>query len=367
MAAGSIDGPRRILVFRIGHLGDTIVALPAFKAIREHFPDSHIAFLCNASEGEERKVPATSVLPGEGLFDELIGYPVPPGSRGIPGVLRLIRRLRRSRFDTVFYLMTRNRTASRIARDRKFFGLCGVDRIVLDEFLSKNLLELPATGPLRQVDYEGGFLLQGLREEFGSGAVPEIASPDLELTQAEKDKASKWLSDETGALPGIRKLLGVGPGSKWDSKIWPEERFRSVVGALVDAKGVFPIVFGGPEDREKGERLVRDWGTGSVAAGSLNVREAGAALSFCDLYFGNDTGTMHLAAAAGVPCVAVFAAIDFPGRWEPPGADHRFFRVSVPCEGCHTPDCFNDHLCLASVSAEEVLGACLEVIDGDRN
>ncbi|QQS41966.1 MAG: glycosyltransferase family 9 protein [Acidobacteriota bacterium] len=367
MTAGSIEGPGRILVFRIGHLGDTIVALPAFRAIRRRFPDSHIAFLCNASEGEERRVPATSVLPEKGLFDELIGYRMPGGFRSTAGALRLIRRLRRSRFDTVFYLMTRNRTASRIARDRRFFKLCGVGRIACDEFVLRNLLELPVAGPLPRVDYEGDFLLRSLREEFGEDGHPKEAYPDLQLTRAEKERASNWLSAVLGSPPKGRRLMGIGPGSKWDSKIWPEDRFRSVVGELVRSEGVFPVVFGGPEDKEKGERLVSRWGTGAVAAGSLNVREAGAALSFCDLYLGNDTGTMHLAAAAGVPCVAVFAAIDYPGRWEPPGAAHRMLRTSVPCEGCHTPDCFNDHLCLTSVGTEEVLAACLEVIDGNRN
>ncbi|HUF05031.1 MAG TPA: glycosyltransferase family 9 protein [Aridibacter sp.] len=365
MTSALQGGPTRILVFRIGHLGDTIAALPAFRLIRESFPDSHIAFLCNASEGEERKVPATSVLPEKGLFDEYIGYRTPSGPGMLPGAFRLIRRLRKSRFDTVFYLMTRNRTPARIARDRRFFSLCGIGRIACDGFLSRNLLELPSDAPLRSVEYEGDFLLRCLRDEDPLVDVPRSAVPSLELTEAERNAAARWLETASGHEIGLRTLVGVGPGSKWDSKIWHEDRFQNVVEGLVRKKEVFPLVFGGPEDREKGERLVRAWGIGAVAAGSLNVREAGAALSFCKLYLGNDTGTMHLAAAAGVTCVAVFAAIDYPGRWEPPGADHRFFRTQVPCEGCHTPDCFNDHQCLTSVGAEEVLEACMEVIDGN--
>lgn len=364
MAAVRFDDARRILVFRIGHLGDTIVALPAFRAIRERYPDAHIAFLCNAPEGEERRVPATSVLPEKEIFDELIGYRTPEGFGKVYGAFRLIKRLRRSKFDTVFYLMPRIRTPARIARDRRFFRLCGIGSMAGDGFLSGNLLDLPSSAPLRSVDYEGDFLLQCLKEDEAFARISSKAVPDLLLKETERKAALDWLAEAVGGETGSQVLVGVGPGSKWDSKIWPEDRFRSVVGELIRKRDVLPIVFGGPEDREKGERLVREWGRGAVAAGSLNVREAGAALSLCGLYLGNDTGTMHLAAAAGVVCVAVFAAIDYPGRWEPPGADHRVFRTEVPCEGCHTPDCFNEHLCLTSVGAEEVLEACLDAIDG---
>ncbi len=80
------------------------------------------------------------------------------------------------------------------------------------------------------------------------------------------------------------------------------------------------------------------------------------------LYLGNDTGTMHMAAAAGVRCVAVFAAIDFPGRWYPFGDENKIFRVAVECEGCHTPDCFNKHQCLEMISVDEVFEACAAIL-----
>lgn len=364
MGTDSNDDPRRILVFRIGHLGDTIVALPAFRAVREAFPRSHIAFLCNAAEGNESKVPATAVIPERGIFDELIGYRTPSGPGKVSGAFRLIRRLRKAKFDAVFYLMPRIRTRAQVARDLRFFSICGIRRSFGDGFLANNLLELPSKAPLGTVVYEGDFLLNCLKGEGLGIEMPSRALPDLEFSDEQKNAAYRWLEAKTGSRPGSRPLVGIGPGSKWDSKVWPEDRFRSVIRDLIREKDAFPLVFGGPEDMEKGKRLVNAWGRGAVAAGSLNVREAGAALSYCGLYLGNDTGTMHLAAAAGATCVAVFAAIDYPGRWEPPGDRHRFFRTRVPCEGCHTPDCFNEHLCLTSVSAEEVLEACANVIDG---
>ncbi|HXH70772.1 MAG TPA: glycosyltransferase family 9 protein, partial [Pyrinomonadaceae bacterium] len=155
----------------------------------------------------------------------------------------------------------------------------------------------------------------------------------------------------------------VAPGSKWDSKIWAEERFAEVIAELIERNDVFPIVFGGREDREKGNRLLRHWKSGANAAGELNIRQAAAALENCRLYLGNDTGTMHLAAAVETPCVAVFAAIDLPGRWHPHGENHTIFRKTVPCEGCLAPVCPFEKQCTTEITAESVLAACKKVLE----
>ena len=122
----------------------------------------------------------------------------------------------------------------------------------------------------------------------------------------------------------------------------------------------FRSIFGGAEDREKGDRLIARCKNGVNAAGSLSVRESAALLQDCTLYLGNDTGTMHLAAAVGTPCVAIFAAIDWVGKWTPFGDNNRVFRKSVECEGCHTPTCFNNHKCLDLVTVDEVYAACAD-------
>src|SRR5207244_13352223 len=57
-------------------------------------------------------------------------------------------------------------------------------------------------------------------------------------------------------------------------------------------------------------------------------------ISRCTLYLGNDTGTMHLAAAVGTRCIAIFSARDHPGKWYPYGQGHVVIRKRVTCEGC---------------------------------
>jgi heptosyltransferase III len=353
---------KRILVFRTGHLGDTIVAVPAFRALRYAFPDAEIAYLSSADQRNPQYVSARDVLPASGLFNDWISY---PNAGDVMSLLRLAMRIRRRRYDVVFYLMTRYRTARQIERDKLFFRFAGIRNVIGAEFVKEHNLPFEIPKPVPRIEKEGDFLISLLRER---GIIaPDISfKADLGLTEEERDASREWMGSK-----GIAELsaprIAVGPGSKWESKIWDEGRYGRVVDSLIRSHNVVPIIFGGPEDREVGERLIARWGRGANAAGDLNVRGAAAALEECVLYLGNDTGTMHLAAAVEIPCVALFSAVDWAGRFEPFGDHHILFRRSVECEGCHSPICLNQqhrNKCLDLIAAEDVLAACVSILDG---
>jgi heptosyltransferase-3 len=349
---------KRILVFRIGHLGDTVVALPAFWTLRKSFPTAYIALLTNYDASNPSYISPRSVLPDEGLFDSWISYPSRKSkASGIADSVRLLLTIRRMGFDSTFYMMTRNRTLGQIDRDVRFFRMAGIKNILGINHLKSNLLPIPIPIPTPQVRSEADFLLDILKSE-GIEVSDDIVC-DLALTGAERGFINTWLQDASTDQP---LLLAVAPGSKWESKVWPEARFLDVVSKLIGEFGVFPIVLGGSEDRDKGDRLVGSWKTGTNAAGQLTVRQSAALLEKCVLYLGNDTGTMHLAGAVGTPIVAIFAALDWIGRWVPFGENNRLFRERVECEGCHSPACFNDHKCLDLVSTERVYKASRELI-----
>ncbi|HTK37882.1 MAG TPA: glycosyltransferase family 9 protein, partial [Pyrinomonadaceae bacterium] len=88
-----------------------------------------------------------------------------------------------------------------------------------------------------------------------------------------------------------------------------------------------------------------------------------ALLHKCTLYLGNDTGTMHLASAVGVPCVAIFSAADRAGQWEPFGNNNYVLRKRVECEGCGLDICCFQNMCLDLISADEVYAACVGVLE----
>lgn len=343
-------------------MGDTLVSLPVFWRIRNAFPAAAITLLSNSDPNNPHYISARGVLPEKGIFDHWITYPVI--SRELQSLVQfknLFLELRRGEFDAVIYVMTRNRTAFQLTRDRMFFASAGISNIIGMRYLRENSLPVHSPRPSPQVESESNFLWKCLSFDDFPNAEDQ-PSTDMRLNTDEISAADSWLNKVCEDSGSKRKLLAVAPGSKWESKVWHEDRFAEVVERLIAEQNIFPIVFGGAEDSEKAERLLARWKIGANAAGVLNIREAAAALRQCRLYLGNDTGTMHLAAAVGTPCVAVFAAVDWAGRWEPFGTQSRTFRKNVECEGCHSPVCFNDHKCLKLVETDEVFKACIQVL-----
>ena len=231
----------------------------------------------------------------------------------------------------------------------------------------KNFPDVPAKKPgvpLAGLGHEADLLLARLTKSGISIPRADQGSVDLGLGEEENKAVDSWLKN----LPtdGGRSWIGVGPTSKMPAKRWPIERFGEVVRALIEQFDVWPIVFGGTEEKVIGDRLLENWGRGYNAAGALGVREAAAALQRCDLFLGNDSGAMHLAACAKTPCVAIFSSRDWPGAWYPYHVASRVFRSDIECEGCYLVECVErQNECLKRISVEEVLAACREMLAGD--
>ena len=354
--------PKKILVFRTGHLGDTLVALPAIWAIKQNFPDAHLTLLSNISLESVNYTTAKGVLPAAGIFDDWLSYPTQTGMlNSAVNLARLLFQIRAKKIDTLIYLMSRNRQPRQVARDVQFFKFAGIRQHAGEKYLLENFLPETASAPLPVLEREYIFNLRCMEEE-GIALQPGSDPNELLLSDAEKQFAEMWLKENCAGALNEGRMIAVAPGSKWDSKVWDEEKFTETLSRLITHKNLFPIIFGGPEDRDKGERILKKIGIGANAAGKLGIREAAAALSHCRLYLGNDTGTMHLAAAVGVPCVAIFAAIDYPGRWYPFGERNIILRKSVPCEGCHSPKCKFNRECL-DIGVDEVYEACLKILE----
>lgn len=352
---------KKILVFRIGHLGDTLVSLPAYWEIRKAFPESYLTLLSNVDANNPEYVLAESVLPEKNLFDDLLNYPSSESKlHSLQHLVRLLLKLRIRKYDAVVYLMTRNRMKKQIKRDIQFFHLAGIKNIFGAKVLTSNLLDKNAKRPLPMVEPESQFLLKCLTENnfLQLNNLPKKA--EMLLTNEEILFAENWIKSNCDLS---KNFVAVAPASKWDSKVWAEKNYTDVVLRLIKEKNIFPIVFGGKEERQIGERLIKHWGLGANAAGELNIRQAAAALKICKLYLGNDTGTMHLAASVETRCVAVFAAIDYPNRWIPFGDGHIIFREAVECEGCYAEHCFNNSKCLEMISAVNVYNSCIQILN----
>lgn len=354
----------RVVVFRTGQIGDTVVALPALWVVREAFPEATVSLVYD--EWPDRGLPsARDVLEGSGLIDRWIPYRPGSGGPSASEAVRLWRALRRRGPETLVYLAPGERARWRVLRDVWFFRLAGVRTVLGHRGTRHELRTLQERGgPFPRVAPEADHLLERLAQAGLPTPAPGEGRMDLGLSETEVRAAHQWLDGHASEpLRGNRPLLAFGPGSKTQEKLWGEKRLEAVGRRLVGERSVIPVVVGGAEDRETGRRLVAAWGEGAVAAGETSVRESAALLSLCDLYVGNDSGPMHLAAAVGTPCVAVFAGRDFPGKWEPYGYGHVVLRSDAVCVGCNRNRCQHESACLASISPDQVVEASAEALD----
>lgn len=354
---------RKILVFRIGQLGDTVVALPAMWAVRQQFPEAELTLLCDRHP-DRNYVFGPDLLRGSELFKKFEFYPVRDGiaSPSVRAIdkLQLLNRLRLEHYDTLVYLSPSARSRLQILRDRRFFRLAGIKRFIGMEGFSAEPQRV-AGSSLQEVPHETEMLLARLTASGVATPRTGVGRMDLNLGTAEDSEVRDWLK----SLPddGSRQWVAFGPGSKMPAKRWPTERFAEVGRVLIEKHDIWPVIFGGPEDFEVAAQLVAFWGRGYSAAGKLSLRGATKAMERCPIYVGNDTGTMHLAVAAGAKCVAIFSSRDWPGRWNPYGLGHQVLRSQIDCEGCGLAACVErKNECLQRITTEQVLAACHTVM-----
>jgi heptosyltransferase-3 len=353
----------KIAVYMIGSLGDTLAAIPALWALRRNYCQDEL-ILVTDSQLNSARVGAREILEGSNLVDgveEYFSYES-QGSRirKLMGAGRLWALLRAMNPALLVYLLRGTRDQARIRRDLLFFRSAGISRII-------GLDGMPLAVPPR---LGKGIRLSSQAEQFlvrlAAAGIP-VPPPgqgrcDLGLTRKDESAFREWADRQ--APDAGRRWVAFAPGSKMPSKRWPAERYAEVGRRLIESHDIWPVIFGGAEDVETGGMLLQAWRRGAMAAGSLGVRAAAAGLSRCALYVGNDTGTMHLAASAGRPCVALFSARDYRGLWEPYGNGHTVLRSDPPCAECFGLACpRGDNHCLERITADQAVEACRQVLE----
>jgi heptosyltransferase-3 len=352
-----------ILIFRIGQLGDTLQSVPAVRAIHAAHAGEALILLTDRHAGAN-SVTAWEVLGPTRLFADVCYLPVPATVSDYVALAKHVRRLAPRR---LYYLPPMPRTGWQVARDRLFFRrLCGI-RDIVGLRATGSYPVRAADGTLVRLQQESARLLSWAAATVPAAAGDAAASNGrLQPEQVHRHRA-RSLVDAAG-FAGCR-LIAIAPGSKMSAKTWPRDRYEAVGGELLQRyPDVRLVVLGAPHERSVGDRLCAAWGSRALnVAGQLTIWESAALLEGCCLYVGNDTGTMHLAASVGTPCVAIFSARDNPGKWEPIGEGHTVLRHEVPCAGCMLETCTERALaCLMAIEPDDVLAAAAAQLDGRR-
>ncbi|MDZ7315924.1 MAG: glycosyltransferase family 9 protein [candidate division KSB1 bacterium] len=339
----------RLLVFHIGHLGDTIMILPSLWALRKAFPHARFTLLTDRVEGEGY-VQAADLFSSD-FFADIVAFPksADGGRRHLHSLVRLWPLLRARRFDAVAYLTPSRRQRRQIFRDRIYFRSLGIGLLLGFRGFG------PFTGESAGL-HEAERILFRLAKD---GIPVDHISFDLLLNSEDEVEAQKLIAEKGITLPE-NSCVAVAPFSKMQAKRWPMDRYAELIERLIAEFSIFPIVIGGRDEKEQGDDLVSQWKTGLNAAG-LAVRPTAALLRRCRAYIGNDTGGMHLAAGVGVPCLAIFSARDEPFKWRPYGRGHIVLRREIECAGCLLTTCGHQS-CLRQISVQEAAEKAAELL-----
>ncbi len=341
--------PKRVLIYRMGSLGDTVVALPALHLIARAFPTAERRMLTNFPINAKAP-PVAAILENSGLVHGYFRYAV--GTRNVAELFSLWWLLFRWRPEVLVYLGP-NRGIDAAQRDARFFRLCGIRRQI----------GVPLTGAMQQnrVEPDGRLEPEAVRltrniADLGEPHLNDPASWDLLLTDVEKKRGAEALASIAG-----KPMIAVSVGTKVQSKDWGRDNWRSLLRRIAEAYPTHALVLNGaPAESEASEFAADGWreaGSQPVInlCGQLTPRESAAAFAHARIFVGHDSGPMHLAAAVQVPCVAVFAARNIPRVWFPYGAQHRVVYHQVDCAGCGLETCVvQEKKCLASITVDEV-------------
>jgi len=305
------------MVFRQGSIGDFVVSLPCFHLIRRCYPDAEIVLLTN-EPASASTIPAESILTGTGLVDRYIQYP--GGTRDATELRQLREEIRRHPAATLIYLSAPRNLASTY-RDYLFFRWCGFRRVLGVPGPSSRARSIhPSSGLWEPEAHRLGRQLVAL----GRVALDSERDWDLHLSDRERSEAARVL--EGMCAPSENRsdvrLLGLSIGTKQPINDWGEDNWHAVLEGLKDLDYGLVLV-GAPEDRVRSEELAKIWPNRVLnLCGNISPRVSAAVLRTVRLFLCHDSGPMHLAAAVGTPCVAVFSRKNPPGKWFPAGVGH---------------------------------------------
>ena len=280
-------------------LGDAVMCEPAIRAVHRIYPDARLTVLGRSS--------VVDLLDGHPDVAEAMVYDHRGRHQGLSGKWRLAQELRGRKFDLTVLFQNAFEAAFITA-------LAGIPRRYGYATDGRGFLLTTAVPKVRHVPHQVSYYLELLRP---LGSETEPCAPKLYLKPEEEIAASALLAG-FGVQPG-ETLIGLNPGSTYGTaKRWLPDRFAgaaSKVAAIcrdLTGRPAHVVIVGAPGEEDLGEAIARQIEAPTIVlSGRTSVRELMAITKRCRLYLTNDTGPMHVAAAFGVPMVAVFGPTDW--------------------------------------------------------
>jgi lipopolysaccharide heptosyltransferase II len=328
---------RHILLIKPSSLGDIVHAMPTCAAIRRAYPKARLTWLVKREWA--------------GLVERIDGVDrVWSVESTLTGWLSQVSSLRAEHFDLVVDLQGLFRSAA-------IGWLSGSPLLVGFAHGREGSPWFYSTCvPVPQLEMHA--VDRYLLAAKAVGAV-ESGTPSFRfrIPQADYDAVDRLLS-QSGVTPGT-SWVAMNVSARWPTKRWPAASFAEVADRLQREGYGAVVMIGGPDERAEVAAVSGMMKTSAIdLAGATTVGLLPALLSRASLLITNDSGPMHIAAAAGTPVVALFGPTS-AARTGPYGAGHSVLTGNVPCRPCFSRTCHNvvSLECLRTVSPEQVLTA----------
>jgi heptosyltransferase II len=339
---------RKIMVRATNWIGDGVMSLGALEALRARFPAAEIVLVSKPWVSElYYHLPAVN---------RQIIYNPDKEHRGPFGFWKFIQQLRGEGFDAAILFQNAFHAAwmAWCARIPVRIGYARDGR-------SSLLTDAVGPPPAAVYGHQRNYYLQLL---FRAGLIPDYdrnSEHRLAVEEAEMEWARRHLS--RNGLGGPRVLVGINPGAFFGpAKRWLASRYAQVADRLIGALHADVLIFGSSAERPLAEEIARGMKhTPLILAGDTSLRQLMALLAQCRVVITNDSGPMHLAAALGLPIVAIFGSTDERATG-PLGPKTRVVKRQVECAPCGLRECPIDFRCMNRVTVDDVYVAALSVI-----
>ena len=345
-------GNAKLLVRVPNWVGDAVMCLPALRALRAAAPEAELALLA--------KPWVSDVFPVEELRCRVIFYDPGGPHSGARGRMDIAAQLRSEGFAAAILFQNAFDAAlvSWLAKIPIRAGYSRQGRRVL--------LTHSAAPPKKSLGHESHYYLEMLRR---LGVIPQYAQVG-EISLLSHGASPKAIHDSgRGQLLGRiaaanstlarqnSPIIGISPGATFGTaKRWPAAQFAELARRLHKERGAICIFFGALQEQTLAAEVMALAGVPAVSlAGKTSLAEFIELVPSCDLFVTNDTGTMHVAAAFGVPTLAIFGPTN-EKETRPLGSRVEIVTGEAFCRPCKLRHCPIDHRCMNSISVDRVFG-----------
>lgn len=339
---------KKILIIKLGAMGDVILATPSFRMIRERFPEAEISVLV-----DKKLAPLISSSP-------YLTQVIPVNRKKLqylPYLLKVAKRLRKEGFDFSVDIQNTKWThlltwlsgiPERFGYSRGPFGF-----LVNRPDRNFSLADSPVKHQFRILSKLG---VKELDEQL-----------ELWPDPCADERVENFLPEKKLDSSVKRVGLVMGSSPQWPTKRWPLSHFEELAKKLIQQNNCQIVLIGSPEDREYAQGIQLNGLSNQVLdlIGKTSMEELVSVIKRLDVIVTGDTAPLHVAAAVKTKIVSLFGPTD-PRRHMPPAPGSIMLMRHLACQPCYKGECFQEDklACLKRITVEEVMQAVVKQLSG---